>query len=128
MGNDETTLNKPHSRRSLLCRCTGYAWMILKTLNGHVRGHYNVFIHVSLTAERVRAHTHTHIHSLYYLNHPAARQRATTTPPVGGRSSSDEVIRSACALTPAASISRWPSYRVGAICRSPDSYPYPCVL
>lgn len=50
--------------RSLLCRCTAYT-SVIETLNGHVRGHYNAFIHVSLTAERVRAHTHTHIHSLY---------------------------------------------------------------
>lgn len=100
--------------------------MILEIFNGYVRGHYNPHGCIAHGWAWTRAHPYTHTLTLL-SNHPAARERLTATPPFGGRSSSDEQIRSACALTPMASISRWPTYRVGAMCRSPDNYDTPTI-
>lgn len=86
----------------------------------------DIIMHLSMYRLRLsvyaRAPTHTYTH---FTVEPPCSRTSHYTPPVGGRSSSDEQNRSACALTPTAFISRWPSYRVSAICRSPDSYHIP---
>lgn len=79
----------------------------------------DIIMHSSTYRARTNTHTYTHFEP------PCCSRTSHYTPPVGGRSSSDEHNRSACALTPMASISRWPSYRVSAICPSPDSYHIP---
>lgn len=87
--------------------------------------HSSTRLYRSRLSMNARAPIHTYTH--FTVEPPCCSRTTHCDTSVGGRSSSDEQIRSACALTPMASISRWPTYRVGAMCRSPDNYDTPTI-